>query len=398
LSQSLQPELCKLAHTNAPVRTLTAIGRRPQPQFGVSNQQISVEHAAHWAACLGRTLVVPPVLFPRANNPDAVWDAAAGAVGFDQLYAALAGGGGRVASPLCGGAPVRAEPLAEFLGRQLPPPSRVFSVHPDGMADRLSDRFFDEMLGWAGVPRGPRGLAEAGLYFCHDTASAREIRFAFARYPERVLAVNGMYRCRVASLRRMTEAFRNALFEPSPMLATVLEAALTLAAKAGGGGVGGGGGGQLDVGTECLCLQLRLGDFVDLCEAGYPWVARKVAAGLSCIPPAKAVRGNVTQWPGRCVTLLTNDPPAAAVMLGDAAEGKHMFDSDALAALSEAAARLGEDEAAPLRGRVGRPLLALMVEQHICAHSARVLLNGISTFGETLSMQRIALNRSYYWW
>ena len=327
-------------------------------------------------------------MFPRANDPGAVWDPAKGAVTFDQLYGAL-GGGGRIASPHCG-APVRAEPLGAFLARRLPPPGRIYEIHPDGVADRLSGFFFGEALGWAGVPRAPAGLAEQGAYFCHDTASAREIRIAFGRSPERILAINGMYRCRVASLRVVTEAFRNALFAPGPALAGALEAALTLAADAEGK--------RFDVREECLCLQLRLEDFVAMCEAGHEWVRRKVAAGYSCIPPAAFVRGNATAWTGRCVALLTNDPPAAAALLGDSAAGKTLLDGAALATLADSAAGLGGAEAAPLRGPAGRPLLALLVEQHVCAQSSRALLNGISTFGEMLSMQRIALNRSYEWW
>ena len=199
-----------------------------------------------------------------------------------------------------------------------------------------------------------------------------------------------MYRCRVASLRIVTETFRRALFTPTPWLAAALDGAVALIGDAG-----------VNVGRDCICLQLRLEDFVTMCAAGYDWVERKMASGLTCIPKAEIVRGNATAWPGTCVTLLTNDPVEAAVLVGDSAQGRTLLDSAALSALAgraaEAVMRAGGISSA-LFGPPGRALLSMLVEQYVCARSALAVLNGISNFGEALAIERTALNLSFRLW
>jgi hypothetical protein len=107
-----------------------------QPQYGLSNQYIAAANAAVWAYHLGRTLVLPPLLFPRASDAGA--RAPSAWVPFDALFEPPSFEG-----LLPGLRAVRGDGA---LLRTLAP-TRVVDVEPAGHLDALTDVFF-EQAGW----------------------------------------------------------------------------------------------------------------------------------------------------------------------------------------------------------------------------------------------------------
>ena len=352
-----------------------------QPQFGVSNQQASFRNAAHWAACLGRTLVVPPVLVPRASDPSVSWRDG-DLVPYDALFS-VAG----APVPFCGRA-LRTLSFRAFAGRGLRP-AAILQAHTAVAGDSLTDAFFDTVLGWGRVPR--INLTASGL--CDGLVSRRALTSFLGGSPERVMAVNAMYKCSVAETKEQAEALLLALLAPAPLVDSSRRAVLKRLASAGGGRCAGAGR---------LCVQLRLGDFVDLCDMGLPWVMRKKGQGQSCQPEDGAVRKEVAAWNGTCVLVLTNDEQAATKLLGNATAGKTVMLGSTLGSLLPKAGGGGKGVARwqdrALQTAAGQQLLALLTEQLVCAASSRAVLNHFSTFGESVDMLRRSEGRWSEWW
>ena len=353
-----------------------------QPQFGVSNQQAAFRNAAHWAACLGRTLVVPPVLVPRASDPAVSWRRE-DLVPYDALFS-VAG----APVPYCGGA-LRTEPLEAFMARGLRP-DVIFYAHAPVAGDTLSDAFFDRVLGWEGVPR--ENIIASGV--CDGPVGRRAIQGMFGGSPQPVLALNGAYRCSVADSKEQQAALRLALLRPSPAVESARRAVLgQLATNSSASGDDGRCGD-----AARLCVQLRLGDFMDVCQMALPWVQRRRELGEMCQPPSDRVRAAVSGWAGGCVLVMTNDEVAAAKLIGEAAAGKKVLMGSMLGGLVPAPVDTNDSASALLHSPAGRSLVALLVEQEVCAWSARAVLNHFSTFGETLEFVRRSNGRPSEWW
>ena len=201
------------------------------------------------------------------------------------------------------------------------------------------------------------------------------------------MAVNAMYKCSVAETKEQAEALLLALLAPAPLVDSSRRAVLKRLASAGGGRCAGAGR---------LCVQLRLGDFVDLCDMGLPWVMRKKGQGQSCQPEDGAVRKEVAAWNGTCVLVLTNDEQAATKLLGNATAGKTVMLGSTLGSLLPTVS--GETQVVALRTAAGQQLLALLTEQLACAASSRAVLNHFSTFGESVDMLRRSEGRWSEWW
>ena len=381
-------------------------------------------NAAYWAACLRRTLVAPAVVVPRASDPEVSWRLA-DLVPYDSVYlVAPSGGGGGIAIPYCGGGRVRVEALEAFARRGLRP-ERVLDVHAPLASDSLTDAFFDTTLGWGSVPR--ENLTGSGL--CDGAISRRALRSVLGRNPERVLALNGMYRCRLADSPGRLDRIRRAFLRPAPAVDAVRRAVL--------GRLGAREDTDDEAGVRCggegrMCVQLRLGDFSDMCRLDLAWMRKRRAEGSACQPSSRRVRSVVAGWRGGCVLVLTNDEGTAEEVLGlddsdggnssnlmrsrggsnssgnssgdgdSGLEGKQLLmGSDLLEMLSEPpAANLSETAGMQpgRRTRMWQALAVLVVEQAACVGSARAVLNRFSTFGETVAFQRQAEGRETAWW
>jgi len=340
-----------------------------QPQFGFSNQQIAFKNAAYWATCLNRTLVVPPIFVPRVSEAKIL--SAADLVYFDEIFRF-----DHLLVSYCSGI-LRTESLTTFSRRGIHP-VLIYDVHPNMTGDELSDVFFNDIIPWSSIPR-----RKFKLDMCSESMSARKLQRFFGHIKDSVLAFNGMYKCSMIDSRSKSEAFRLALFRPSPLFLSIRREVFGALRALGLLGF------QME--TECLCVQLRLGDFESVCNLNTPWLSKKRKTGYACLPSAASVSAAVARWQGPCVAVMTNDEARASAML-------HQTNKTLIlpSAVRAAILSLGLDRG--LGSPSGQHLLTILLEQLLCERSAWAVLNYYSTFGETVSLLRKGGSKSSVWW
>jgi hypothetical protein len=339
-----------------------------QPQFGFSNQQIALKNAAYWATCLNRTLVVPPIFVPRVSEAKIL--SAADLVYFDEIFRF-----DHVHVNYCS-AMLRTESLTTFSRRGIHP-VLVYDIHPNMTGDELSDVFFNDIIPWSSIPR-----RKFKLDMCSESMSARKLQRHFGHIKDSVLAFNGMYKCSMIDSRAKSEAFRLALFRPSPLFLSIRREVFGALRVLGLG---------FQMEAECLCVQLRLGDFESVCNLNTPWLSKKRKTGNTCLPSAANVSAAVARWQGPCVAVMTNDEARASGMLNHTNKTL-ILPSAVRAAISS----LGLDRG--LGSPSGQHLLTILLEQLLCERSAWAVLNYYSTFGETVSLLRKGGSKSSVWW
>jgi hypothetical protein len=339
-----------------------------QPQFGYSNQQIAFKNAAYWATCLNRTLVVPPIFVPRVS--DVGVQIASDLVFFDDIFQF-----DNVSIHFCSGT-LKTESLASFTKRGIRP-DQVYNVHPNLTGDELSDIFFNGVMHWSSVPRKPFKDD-----MCSESLSIRKLRKYFAKHNGVVLAFNGLYKCSMIDNRVRSEALRLALFRPSQHLISIRREVFGALHALGLG---------FHLEKDCLCVQLRLGDFESVCNLNTPWLSKKRKTGHLCLPSSENVSAVVARWPGPCVAVMTNDEARASAMIGTT--NKSLITSSAVRSVIS-----GLHMGRGLESPSGQMLLTMLLEQRICERSAWAVLNYFSTFGETVSLLRRSVSKSSVWW
>jgi hypothetical protein len=142
---------------------------------------------------------------------------------------------------------------------------------------------------------------------------------------------------------------------------------------------------------DCLCLQLRLGDFEAVCNLNTPWLSKKRKTGHLCLPSIDNVSAAVARWQGPCVAVMTNDEARASAMIGET--NKTLIMSSAVRSVISGL-RMGRGLESPS----GQMLLTILLEQRMCERSAWAVLNYFSTFGETVNLLRRSVSKSSVWW
>lgn len=351
----------------APARTYLVIA----PQMGFSNQLIAVMYSAVWAHVLGRTLVLPHVLWPRASERHVdtrSW------VPFHEVFDPTG------VLELLPGLDFVYGDVAMMKAWQ---PDRLVDVEPQPLFDTLHDAYM-QALGWGAIPhadvvpyRSMLGTSDSvyqHLGSCHDE----------------VLLVNGLYKN--PQLDEIPEPRRRqlwaSLFRPTPLVHHMVEGfRRAIAAEQPAGSASGP--------PAYGCLHVRMGDFSTVCSAPpdtAPWLSTLYRIGRRCRVSLGEIveRANILHVDH--LLIISDDALDLGAIIDGAHASKIWTSSDVRSFVQR--------ELPPLRPKPTNELLEVIVavtEQHVCAQADRVVLNAFSTFSRAISFYRGTGEGVEYW-
>jgi hypothetical protein len=230
------------------------------PQMGFSNQLIAILQSAVWAHTLGRKLVLPHIIWPRASDAYVPME---GWIPFHEVFDPTG-----VPEQLPGLEFVHAE--VNFLSTWQP--KRVVAIQPRPMFDRLHDAYFDA-LGWSSIERVHFHSRRLSL------TTTDKLYQTLGSCSDEVMALDGLYHDPVK--KALTEKERRqiwrSLFRPAPLVNHIIQTARQAIVD------------SMPTGkkskTDYGCLHVRLGDFLTPRRGQKTWAkTRRTPPGRTTLP------------------------------------------------------------------------------------------------------------------
>ena len=341
------------------------------PQMGFSNQLIAILQSAVWAHTLGRKLVLPHIIWPRASNEHVTMD---GWISFHEIFDPTA-----VTEQLPGLEFVHAE--ANLLSTWQP--RRVVAIEPQPMFDRLYDAYFDA-LGWSGIER-------VDLHSRRDLLTTTDkVYQGLGSCSDETMVLDGLYQN--PQSKALTENQRRqiwmSLFRPAPLVNYMIQTAREAILE----GKPSGKKSKSNYG----CLHVRLGDFSEMCAASQdaaPWLANLYKMGRRCNVSVEEMIDRANSLGLDKLVIISDDPTKLTPLLAGIQAGTSVWTGTNIRTIIE-------ELLPPLRPHPTKQLIdvvSAVTEQHVCAQASRVVLNGFSTFSRSVLYQREKFKGVEYW-
>lgn len=342
------------------------------PQMGLNNQLIAIMYSAVWAHILGRILVLPYILWPRASNRrlnDEDW------VPFHEIFDPTA-----ITNHLPGLDWVYAD--THFMKGWRP--KRLGVVEPLPIFDKLQDTYLQK-LGWTAIK-------EIDLIPYRPTLSTSdEIYQSLGSCDDEVLLLNGLYKN--PQINAVSETQRQqlwtSLFRPTPMVNFIIETARKRIMETAS---------SQHAAKDSLkyaCLHLRMGDFSQVCSASpdiAPWIAHLYSIGRRCNASLSDIVKKANSLEMDNLVIISDDISKMDSRLSDLQAPNVWTTADIRS--------LVDDAVPPIRPQPSSELLdviAAVVEQHICAQADHIMLNAFSTFSRSIAFGRQKSAIVEYW-
>ena len=341
------------------------------PQMGFSNQLIAILHSAVWAHVLGRILVLPYIIWPRASengfdrenlvpfhevfDPTGVLDKLPG---LDFVY-------GNISL------------MASWH------PKRVAVVEPQPIFDKLSDMYF-QGVGWTRLERIDL------VSYLSSLSTSDTLYQSLGSCGDDVLLLNGLFKNpqRLELSREDHQQLWRSLFQPNPLVNYMIQTAQESL-------LGGDSGQNSPKSLAYGCLHIRAGDFSAVCSAPHdsaPWLASYYSQGRRCNVSVDDAYQKARSLGMQALVIISDDDTISA-QVSDALSGlKVLTDADFQALVEHALPRIRPH---PTKQLV--EVVAAVVSQHVCAQADHLVLNDFSTFSHSISLYRENKNGVEYW-
>lgn len=341
------------------------------PQMGFSNQLIAILHSAIWAHVLGRTLVLPHIVWPRVsqNGIDReTW------IPFHEVFDPT-----EVLDKL---------PGLEFVHGNISlmaswRPERVAVVEPQPLFDKLSDTYLQE-IGWTRLER-----IDLASYLSSSLSTSDKLYRSLGSCGDDVLLLNGLFKNPQQMELSMDEEQQlwRSLFRPNPLVNYIIQTArVSLLGSESG-----------QSGPDTLaygCLHIRAGDFSAVCSAPHdsvPWLATTYMRGRACNVSVDDAFRRASSL-GMPTLVILSDDTTLSTQVSSALSGFHVLtDADFQALVEHTLPRIRPH---PTKQLID--VVAAVAAQHICAQADRLVLNDFSTFSRSISSHRANKNGIEY--
>ena len=366
-----------------------------EPQYGMNNQLFTLCRAAVWAVLLGRTLVVPPLLLPRASEYVPENDTQNALIGtpllqifdVDQIFDAIRT---RLNMPLRHSGHAQNYITWEIFKEMKVLPTRKLSSFSQAVYDSDESRLQDSS-GWSIPTISTLDSNEMGYTFSHKKA-----REYFGGCGDQVLFFDNMFKAHIKGLHEFVSELQLLLQLQARVQKLVYSVKQTLLEKLGAGDAG------------YSCVHVRLGDFVEVCkdlivaakqnrENSRPkeWVAL-VNSGYRCTKDVTVILSTVKSL-GLPAIILTDDPTA----LEEASAWKTTVKESS--GISIAPVSWTCREVVQVMSSWGwqwsnNTLMTMcaVVEQQLCIGAKKVKLSKMSTFSQRICIKRGCSSKDYF--
>jgi hypothetical protein len=335
--------------------------------MGFSNQLTAIAHSAIMARALGRTLVLPHLIWPRASAVSGKsW------VPFHEVFDPIG-----VANLFPGLEYVHAD-FDMLAGMR---PHRILALEPRPIFDKLHN-VFSKSLGWSAPTRV--GIHSHRL----KLESEDKIYQGLGSCGDNLMVLDGLYNAPFRA--HFTEAFHKqlwtTLFRPVPLVEhMVLKVRQAIT-----------GNDLIDPrATEFGCLHVRLGDFSKVCSAPsyrIGWLANIYAAGRHCNVSADAMIARANSMELNKVLIISDSPDKLSPILDSLAATGVWTSTDIRAMIKDILPQLH-----PNPSKQFLDVVTAVTEQQVCSAARFVILNGFSTFSRSVLYYRGEREGVEYW-
>jgi hypothetical protein len=342
------------------------------PQMGFSNQLIAVLHSAIWAHLLGRTLVLPHIIWPRASYNDGNTESW---VPFHEVFDPVG-----VLEHL---------PGLDFVYANVPlmvgwRPERLVLIEPQPSFDKLHDTYL-QGIGWTALP-------SVDLVPHHSSLSTSDkVYQSLGSCDDDVLLLDGLFK----NPQRMEVNWKErrkiwqTLFRPNPLVNHMIQIAQQAV-------LGSESSRQSSANSSAYgCLHIRVGDFSAVCSAkpdSAPWLAAYYKQGRKCNVSLDDALQRANSLGMQTFVVLSDDATMSAQVSAALSKFKVLTDVDFQSLVKHALPRIRPDPSKRLI-----EVVAALTAQHICAQADRLVLNDFSTFSRSISSHRENNNGIEYW-
>lgn len=341
------------------------------PQMGFSNQLIATMNSAVWAYILGRTLVLPFILWPRALRAHANggnW------VSFHEIFDPTG-----VVEHLRGLDFVYGD-FTMMTGWQ---PRRIAIIEPQPIFDSLHDSYL-RAFGW------DKASNVDIISYRSRLNSSDGVYQLFGSCQDKILILNGLYKNpqtdNVTGVD--TRLLWASLFRPTPMVYYMINKIIDEISGRSSEELG-------NVPSTYGCLHIRRGDFAAVCASApgvAPWLAELYQRGRRCQVSLAAIVTKATYLNVDKLLVISDDTTIFSDLLHSISGISVMTSQDIRSFVGQALLQIRPH---PIEELVD--VVSAVTEQHVCAKADRIVLNEFSTFSRSISYIRESPTGIEYW-